>query len=34
MGVIAYSYGKDGQLGAGGNGDATVSNFDDVLSWQ
>ena len=33
-GVLAWSYGKDGQLGANGNGDATASGFDDVLSWQ
>jgi prepilin-type N-terminal cleavage/methylation domain-containing protein len=33
-GVIAWSYGKDGQLGVAGNGDATAKNFDDVLSWQ
>jgi type II secretory pathway pseudopilin PulG len=33
-GVIAWSYGKDQKLGANGNGDATASGFDDVLSWQ
>ena len=33
-GVLAWSYGKDTKLGAGGNGDATNSGFDDVLSWQ
>ena len=32
--VIAWSYGKDGKLGANNNGDATASGFDDVLSWQ
>ena len=33
-GVVAWSFGKDQKLGANGNGDATASNFDDVLSWQ
>jgi type II secretory pathway pseudopilin PulG len=33
-GVLAWSYGKDGKLGANGTGDATASGFDDVLSWQ
>jgi prepilin-type N-terminal cleavage/methylation domain-containing protein len=33
-GVVAWCYGKDGKLGADGNGDATASGFDDVLSWQ
>lgn len=33
-GAIAWSYGKDGKLGADGNADATVKGFDDVLSWQ
>jgi type II secretory pathway pseudopilin PulG len=33
-GVLAWSYGKDGKLGANGAGDATASGFDDVLSWQ
>jgi prepilin-type N-terminal cleavage/methylation domain-containing protein len=32
--AIAWSYGKDRQLGANGDGDATKSKFDDVLSWQ
>jgi prepilin-type N-terminal cleavage/methylation domain-containing protein len=32
--AIAWSYGKDQQLGARGNGDANASGFDDVLSWQ
>ena len=33
-GVLAWSYGKDGMLGANGNGDSTTRDFDDVLSWQ
>jgi prepilin-type N-terminal cleavage/methylation domain-containing protein len=32
--VIVWSYGKDTKLGANGNGDATATGFDDVLSWQ
>ena len=33
-GAIAWSYGKDKQLGAQGSGDAKAAGFDDVLSWQ
>ena len=33
-GALAWSYGKDRQLGAAGNGDAKAAGFDDVLSWQ
>jgi len=33
-GALAWSYGKDKQLGAKGSGDAKASGFDDVLSWQ
>jgi prepilin-type N-terminal cleavage/methylation domain-containing protein len=33
-GALAWSYGKDGKLGAQGNGDAKTSGFDDILSWQ
>jgi len=33
-GVISWSYGPDGAPGAGGNGDMTAPNFDDMLSWQ
>jgi hypothetical protein len=31
-GVIAWSYGGDGQRGANGNG--VYKNSDDVISWQ
>lgn len=32
--AVAWSFGSDKQLGAKGDGDATASRFDDVLSWQ
>jgi prepilin-type N-terminal cleavage/methylation domain-containing protein len=33
-GALAWSYGKDKQLGAAGSSDAKAKGFDDVLSWQ
>ena len=34
VGVIVWSYGPDRTPGAGGNGDITSPNFDDILSWR